>query len=153
LNYLAELDKILEGKPLLSEEIITPTNNETIETDRLIIIKSFSSPLREMYEIKDKGNDTPDWLRGSMYPRHVGDLTIDFLPNNEAHFNWINMSGGKGFATETIKAILKNLKERGITKAKTYIESSNYAPQKIARKLGFKEAEIQKQGSYWTLDF
>ena len=149
---LKELFKTFDSIILASEVTNNSSSDNqtrTLETERLTLARVFTHPQREMWDIIDKGLDTPEWLRGSIYPKKIGEMTIDFTPEG-VYLNRIDVSTGKGFGTETMKAILDDLNKRGHTAFKTYIENSNHASQNMVRKLGFKESETSKEGSYWV---
>ncbi|MDD5690029.1 MAG: NUDIX domain-containing protein, partial [Caldisericia bacterium] len=126
---------------------------EDIDTDRLLIKQSFLSEgnKRMMFEGFDKQIDKPEWIR-SKSPKKVTDLSIDLIPDkNYAYLNRID-STGKGYGVETLSAVIKELKKRGINKFEGYIESNNIASQNMMKKLGAIESEKRKYGSIWKIE-
>ena len=88
------------------------------------------------------------WLeKGSKTPR--GEATVD-LNGDKAYLNRIDVyPKGRGFGSELLAEILKELTKRGFKTARTYIENANPDSRMMVKKFKFEEAEKSSHGSYW----
>lgn len=138
----------------LSENFIDINKlSNSIETERLIIRKTFVADdnSRIMYEALAKVKDDEKWL----YPNKetkgkVGDLTID-ITGGKVYLNRIDVSKGKGYGVETLKAVINDMQKVGFKEFTGYIEANNIASQNMMKKLGAVLTKKTKDGGYWTI--
>jgi RimJ/RimL family protein N-acetyltransferase len=81
-----------------------------------------------------------------------GSATVDITPEY-AYINRIDATPtGKGFGSELLKEIIRQIKEHNIKRIETYIEHTNVDSKSMFKKAGFKELKKNKDGSTWGIE-